>query len=436
MADALVNPELAQHIKATPLVDSHEHLGSEDAWVNDGPQDVLQDLLSTYVPSDFYSAVVDTDALDRARNRPDIDVKERWDGIKGAWRQIRHTGYGEAMARQAKEIYGIDRITGKALAKAKMTLMKLRRPGERYRILKKIANLDHVQIDGGWPPAPDQSGPGFFFHDISWAHISGGLPNITGLLEHLGGDITDLKSYRRIMETIFDRYANYATGVKSQHAYGRTLLWQKRDDAEVERLLTKHLRERTLTVEEQLCLGDWGWARGVELATEYDLPFKMHTGFYAGNDNLEPSRIRAGHLSNLAKAYPDARLVCMHMAYPYGNELVAMAKQYRNIYADMCWGWSMNPYTGMEFVRTYLHGAPVNKLFAFGGDTHWATGTAAYASQAREWLGRALALEIRDGFMALKQAKRVATKVMNRNQMECFQVQRARDTAKAELGKK
>ena len=39
-----------------------------------------------------------------------------------------------------------------------------------------------------------------------------------------------------------------------------------------------------VSVETHLCLGDWCWARGVDLSIEHNLPFKIHTGYYAGND--------------------------------------------------------------------------------------------------------------------------------------------------------
>ena len=41
--------DLAHHIEATPLVDTHEHLRKEPDWLEDGP-DILQDLFGNYVP--------------------------------------------------------------------------------------------------------------------------------------------------------------------------------------------------------------------------------------------------------------------------------------------------------------------------------------------------------------------------------------------------
>ena len=425
MAESFVHPELAEHIRITPLADTHEHQHTERQWIENGPADVLVDLLETYVTTDLFGAQCGQAALDLARLRTEESIAVRWAGLKDAWNHIRTTGYGEAMAIQAREVYGIDEITPEAMEAAQPILYKLRRPGERLRLLKEVANIDHMQIDGGPVLPPDPTGPDFFLHDISWYAYSAGIPDLKALSRQTGEEIRNLATYRQALESIFMKSALAAVGVKSQHAYVRTLRWEARDDADAERVLQKLLAGNELTENERLCLGDWSWARGVELATEHGLPFKMHTGFYAGANTMVVDRIRSGHLCSLALAYPDAKLVCMHMAYPYESELVAMAKQFSNIYADMCWAWSMNPYAGVEFVRKYLHGAAANKLFIFGGDTGYPTGALAYAAQARRWLGRALTLEVRDGYMSLDYAKQVASDVMYRNQRACFPVARA-----------
>ncbi len=425
MSDPLIHPDIEAHIAATPLADTHEHQHSERDWVENGPADVLCDLLATYVTTDFHGAHCDIPALDRAQKDPEIGVRERWDGLKDEWEHIRDTGYAEAMALHAREVYGIEEITGDALEAAQPILDGLRKPGERLRLLKDVANLDHMQIDGGSPLPPDESGPDFFLHDISWYSVCVGKPDVGGMSRQSGVEVNDLATYGQAMEGVFAKFARYASGVKAQHAYDRTLRWERRDDADAERVLRKHLAGTELSESDALCLGDWGWARGLELATEHDLPFKMHTGFYAGADNMQVDRIRAGHLCAIAIAHPEAKLVCMHMSYPYESELVAMAKQFRNIYADMCWGWAINPYAGLEFVRKFIHAGAANKLFAFGGDTGYPTGALGYAAQARKWLARALSMEVRDGFMSVARACEIATRVMYENQRACFPVERA-----------
>jgi predicted TIM-barrel fold metal-dependent hydrolase len=138
------------------------------------------------------------------------------------------------------------------------------------------------------------------------------------------------------------------------------------------------------------------------------------------------SRIQSGNLCPLLARYLDAKFVLMHIAYPYNSELVAMAKHYPNIYVDLCWAWSIDPFSSSDFVRRFIHAVPINKLFAFGGDTGWPTSSAAYAIQARRWLTYALEAEVSDGFLTEPQAIRIATRLMCENQYACFDLEGTR----------
>ena len=131
-------------------------------------------------------------------------------------------------------------------------------------------------------------------------------------------------------------------------------------------------------------------------------------------------------MCSLLARYPEAKFVLMHIAYPYSDELVALAKHYRNIWVDLCWAWSIDPYSSRDFLRRFLHAVPSNKLFAFGGDTGWPTGTVGYAIQARREIQRALEAEIAEGYMTEKNAMAIATRIMRNNQFSCFDVEGTR----------
>lgn len=90
-------------------------------------------------------------------------------------------------------------------------------------------------------------------------------------------------------------------------------------------VLLKKLAGGQPTAEEANCLGDWSLARGVELAIQHNLPVKIHTGYLAGWDKMLTEHLRPGLLCPLLFAYPQARFVLMHAAYPYSAELAAIA---------------------------------------------------------------------------------------------------------------
>ena len=417
--------DLFQHIQALPLVDTHEHLRKEDDWVHDGPADVLCDLYSNYVPADLISAGAAAEAVGHLTDPSAGSNAERFAAIRPAWQSIRHTGYGEAVHILADEVYGLGPDWGPAdLEGAQSKLTEWRQPGGRRELMQKTGGIDHCQTDDFcWPCLTDASGPDFFFYDINWAGFCNGQIDAENLVTETGVTVTDLATLRQAMSSIFSLYAESAIAVKAQHAYIRTLLWHERSDAEAEAALDTTLRGGDVDESTRLALGDWCWARGVELAIEHDLPFKLHTGYYAGTDRMPVSRIASGNLCGLLAKYLDCRFVMMHIAYPYSQELVALTKHYRNVYADLCWAWSIDPYSGMDFVRRFLHAAPSNKLFAFGGDTSWPTSAVAYAIQARRWMTRALQGEVDDGLLTESQAMDLATRLLHDNQYDCFRVE-------------
>jgi uncharacterized protein len=418
--------DLSQHIQELPLMDTHEHLRKEADYLENGP-DVLRDLFENYIPADLIVAGAAPEAVQKLldSNNPNIEV--RWAGVSEAWQHCQHTGYGQAVRLIAKKFYGMDEITPAAVVAAAERNRQLRQPGERLRILKEEGNLDHVQIDDfAWACLPDQSGLDFFLYDLSWWHFCNGEVQAEDLFKETGINVVDLKSLREGMEMLFTKYGGCAIAVKAQHAYNRTLLWQERSDANAERVLHKHLSGEELSEGERLCLGDWCWARGVELSIQHNLPFKIHTGYYAGHSNMPVERIKPGHLCGLLQRYPQARFVLMHIAYPYNDELTAIAKHYPNVYIDLCWAWSINPYAAADFVRRLIHAVPINKLFAFGGDTGWPNASVAYATQARSWLTRALQGEIDDGDLTEAQAIAVATRLMRGNQQDLFDLEGTR----------
>ncbi len=417
--------QLAAHVDQLRLVDTHEHLYSEQAFVETGP-DLLQDLFDNYVTADLRVAGASEAAVRRLVDASDPDLAGRFNGVRDAWLRCAHTGFGEAVRLIARQVYDIEAIadlTPDQLTAAQARNRELRRPGERLRLLRDVANLDHVQIDQYvWECPPDPSGPEFFLYDLSWSRFCRGRVNARGLHEFVGIAVENIGSFRQAIEAFFEKSGALAIAVKSQHAYERTLSWQERSDADAERALQKQLGGEELSEAERLCLGDWCLARGVEQAIAHNLPFKIHTGTYGGTGRMPIERIRPGHLSGLLMRYPAARFVLMHNAYPYGDELIAIAKHFPNVYIDMCWAWSLDPYSACDVLRRAIHAVPSNKVFAFGGDTEWPSACVAYAAQARAWLTRALEAEVNDDLLSERDAMAYATRVMRANQLECFDV--------------
>ena len=415
--------DLREFVAASPLCSTHEHTEFEQAFAACAT-DVLDNIFNNYVLADLATAGAAPAVIDALIDRSNPDVRSRFDAVANAWEATRFTGYGRAATLTAKLLYGMDELNADRIETAQTAVSNVGQKGERLRLLRDLANLDHVQIDHFDRHVPAEAlGQDFFFYDINVCRFCNGTPDLEALREETGIEVEGLDDLTEAMAKVFEMNADIAVAVKSQHAYHRTLLWQSRSRGEAESALQIWMQEGNGTPYDiRQCLGDWLWARTVELSEAHSLPFKIHTGYHAGWGTMNAEFIRSAHLCDLLRTYPKARFLLMHIAYPYDGELIAMAKHFPNVAVDLCWAWSINPRAAAEFVRRFLHAVPANKLFAFGGDNKNPAGSVGYAMQTRDWLARALESEVEDRHLTEREAIDLAERLMMRNQYEYFRI--------------
>lgn len=423
--------ELADHIANLSAIDTHSHMAGDLAWEMTDAPDILADLFGWYSSSDLIVAGAAPEAVERLLDRGDGDLEGRFAGVAAAWEAIQMTGYGEAVRIAARDLFDIDVLRPDTIRAGQKRLEALRRPGGCIALLRDRARLDHVQTDLGVDVVDlSRASAPFFLRDLSVRRFAIGAIDDPVLEEATGVTIRNVATLEEAMEALFARCGPLSVAVKSQHAYLRTLAWEERTDAEAERAIQSVLRGEPGSDDPQAparrCLGDWCLGRAARLAISYELPIKLHTGYLAGTgrDTAMPiDRLRAGHLAPLLTAYPEARFVLMHIAYPYSDELIALAKHFGNVTVDLCWAWALNPFVTMDFLRRFLHAVPVNRLFAFGDDTFTPVMAYAYAAQMRRWLARTLDAEVADGCMTVAQAMEVATRLLRGNQLAAFDIE-------------
>jgi len=424
--------EIADQIATISVIDTHTHMRGDHAWEGPGRPDILRDLFGGYCAADLIVAGASPGAVARLLDTSDEDLEGRFAGVAGAWARTRFTGYGEATRITARDLYGIEELGEAALRAGQKRLEALQGEGGTIRILRDRAKLDHAQADLGLGvfDLPRASAP-FFLRDLSLFALATGDIADPDLEEATGVTVRDLATLDEAMEALFARCGPLSIAVKTQHAYVRSLAWTQRTDAEAARAAEVVLGggegSDDPQSEARLCLGDWCLGRGAELASTYQLPVKIHTGYLAGTaaggTYMPVDRLRAGHLAPLLMEYPDTRFVLMHIAYPYSDELIALAKHFGNVYVDLCWAWAINPFATKDFVRRFLHAVPTTRLFAFGDDASTPAAAYGYAVQMRRWLARALDDEVADGLLTTREAMETATQLLRGNQLACFDIE-------------
>lgn len=69
-----------------------------------------------------------------------------------------------------------------------------------------------------------------------------------------------------------------------------------------------------------------------------------------------------------AMKYPELKFVLLHTSFPYQNEMLTLAKNYKNIYIDFSWIYIISPTKAKDIMKVALEMVPNNKIIAFGGD--------------------------------------------------------------------
>ncbi|MDD5230890.1 MAG: amidohydrolase family protein, partial [Candidatus Marinimicrobia bacterium] len=165
---------------------------------------------------------------------------------------------------------------------------------------------------------------------------------------------------------------------------------------------------------EARALSDYMLHRLLERADDENIPVQVHTGYLAGNwCSLAGSK--ALFLIPLFEKYRRVRFDIFHGSWPWTSELGAIAKNYPNVYPDLCWAWAMNPTETERTLSEWLDGVPFNKIFAFGADTGLPWLDVGYAIQARHGIARVMQKKVQDGIFSKSTAEEVASAIMLKN---------------------
>ena len=225
------------------------------------------------------------------------------------------------------------------------------------------------------------------------------------------------------IDTYFAKYGPNAVAVKNQNAYSRRL-----DYASVPRERARQAFDGMISSwhlrgpEDVKIAQDFLFRYCIEKATEYGLPVKLHTGYYAGRNPMPLSRLsrNASDLCEILRDFPDTNFVLMHVGYPYQDEFIALAKHYRNAYIDMCWAWIINPAASVRFLKEFLVAVPANKLFTFGGDYIAVENVYGHSVLARRGVARALTELVAEGWLGADTIPELVERLMRGNAREVF----------------
>ena len=170
----------------------------------------------------------------------------------------------------------------------------------------------------------------------------------------------------------------------------------------------------------------------VELADEHNLPVKLHLGYYAGSNRMPVSRVEknVAQAADLCILSPKTRFMFMHTAYPYGHDLISVAKQFTNAHVQTCWAWIIDPIGTKDFLKRYLVTAPSNKIHAFGGDYNVVENVVGHARIARNGVYAALAELVEEAYLRQDDALELVESLLQGNGRRIFNLEKKYEAAR------
>ena len=192
-----------------------------------------------------------------------------------------------------------------------------------------------------------------------------------------GVRITSFSRWLEAAEALIEKaYDMGAVALKNSLAYLRTLKYERvaRSMAEEEfnRIFTtRHMPDwHEVPAPTGKAFQDYMFHFILDIANKKNLIVQVHTGIQEGNGNIL-SNSNPELLSNLFLEYPDVTFDIFHISYPYQNELTVLAKNFANVFIDMCWAHIVSPNASVNALLEWFDTVPLNKISAFGGDIHF-----------------------------------------------------------------
>ncbi len=417
-----------QKVATTPFIDTHEHLIEEKERFRTrrprGRPDDWSMLMTHYLDSDLLTAGMPKKSYDKFFSEK-VDPIEKWSLLEPHWPAVKHTGYGQAVSIAIKQLYGVEQLSAATVKKVQDEYERVRKPGFYKRILCDMANIESCQVNSlEGVPFMESELPELLMQDLSIVGMFDG-PDFKQFGKPTGITVKSLSDWHSVIDWWFAKYGKFAVAVKSQNAYSRDIDYEQVPAKKAEAVFKKKLNKQNPTPQEQKGLEDHLFWYAVDKATEHNLPVKLHTGYYAGQNYMPLGRLTKNpdSATDLCQKARDTRFVFMHICYPYYEELISVAKHYTNAYVDMCWSWIINPVASKDFLKKYLVTAPANKILTFGGDYIPIEPVLGHAVIARRGIALALAELVEEQHVSLDDALKLTDTVMHENARKIFNLE-------------
>lgn len=402
-----------------PVVDTHEHLVSPEILKTRGSMDFML-LLQHYSAYDIISSGLTKQTFDILL-KDSLAINEKWKILQPYWEGSSNTAYNRTALLAADKLFGINDINEKTIELLSSKIKQANQSKEWPEQVFKKGNLDFIIQD-----VPD---PGLFVNERFRFVIK-----LDDLINLRGQSIKNIENKYNISIKTLDNLVEVIeialnpaikegrVAIKSTLAYTRILHFENTSREEAQKvfdLLTGNTENKNLSFEDTKPLQDYMMHRILDKASEKKIPLAIHTGLHAGNGNIIGNSNPA-HLVNLFLEYPDVNFVLFHGGYPFGGELSALAKNFRNVYIDLCWLYVISPSYSERYLHEWLETVPASKIMGFGGDYKNIENMYAHLLLAKQIVTKVLTEKVRDGYFSELEATKIAKMIFYDNAIKFY----------------
>ncbi len=411
------------HVMNLPIIDTHEHLPAKEER-RDQNGDLFIEFMRHYFNRDLISAGMNSKDMERVMNKEGT-VMERWKLLEPHWQASRFTGYARALALAARDIYDVPHIAADTIETLYARFEEGMKPGHYELVLKEKSNIVISLLDSD--PNCDKR----YFRSVFRLEQFLFPFSADAIQEASGGQVPrTFPDWLDLCTHAVDReVSNGCVAFKIGMAYFRPLSVGPATYQEAEACFQKfsdtlHYPDwQGKPITRTRAYEDYMLHHVIRRVTHHNLPVQIHTGLQEGNGNMLPNADPL-KLNNLFLEYPGTRFVLMHIGYPWHIQMTALAKNFPNVFLDMCWSHIISPNASVQALNEWLDAVPMNKICAFGGDYALIDGVYGHQLMARENIARSLADKMALGVMNENDAQEVARRLFLDNPYAIFGLKR------------
>jgi predicted TIM-barrel fold metal-dependent hydrolase len=393
------------------IIDAHEHLDREP-YRTDRKVDALL-LFGHYTRTDLATAGM-SDTEYRSMMDASGDLDERWRMFKPYLECIRYGSYARPAFIAAQEIYGFDDINDKTYRPLSEAMQKENRPGIYDRILRqrckiRLALTQCGRLDLGTDILAPVTWIWDYANVTKWREVEKRAADL-GLQADA---LRDPEDYVELMRAGIRKWkAGGAVGLKMMTA----------PLGQPERIAVarawKALRGGRIEGEDVTHLRDYLTHACLRIAGEEELTVAVHTGMWGDFRTLDPK-----FMIPVVQQHPGTRFDIYHMGMPWVRETGVIAKNFANVWANLCWTHVISPVMTRAALDEWIDLVPLNKIIGFGGDYNVAVEKVyGHLKMAKEDIALVLGRRIDDGLMTYAQAVGVARQWFFDNPKTCYRL--------------